>query len=137
MPKVEQDLLSLMEDSMDGGPPSVGSGELPVASPLPASTPLTKAQKDQLQKVGMSSFTLKYCLNFCSQSQREKTRKRGKLSPAIFSIRERFAKTSRCRIPTRRSAKFPAWLATRWVLLSFLLANFLFLSSFVVAATHC
>lgn len=51
VPKVEQDILSLMEDSMDGGPPSVGSGELPVASPIPSSTPLTKAQKDQLQKV--------------------------------------------------------------------------------------
>lgn len=28
----------LMEDSLDGGPPSVGSGEIPTASPMPGNS---------------------------------------------------------------------------------------------------
>lgn len=45
-PKVEQDILSLMEDSMDGGPPSVGSGDVPTQSPIPTiQTPLSLGKK--------------------------------------------------------------------------------------------
>ena len=44
--KVDQDILSLMEDSLDGGPPSVGSGDIPAQSPLPAmQTPLSLGKK--------------------------------------------------------------------------------------------
>ncbi|KAK6643901.1 hypothetical protein RUM43_000166 [Polyplax serrata] len=50
-PKVEQDLLSLMEDSLDGGPPSVGSGDIPAQSPLPTmQTPLSLGKKKGKEK---------------------------------------------------------------------------------------
>lgn len=38
------DVDMIMDDSLDGGPPSVGSGEIPVLVPTPgASTPATPA----------------------------------------------------------------------------------------------
>lgn len=49
-PKIEQEMLSLMEDSLDGGPPSVGSGDIPPQSPLPTSTPLTGNKKVRKKK---------------------------------------------------------------------------------------
>ncbi|EEB13504.1 predicted protein [Pediculus humanus corporis] len=49
--KVDQDILSLMEDSLDGGPPSVGSGDIPAQSPLPAmQTPLSLGKKKGKEK---------------------------------------------------------------------------------------
>ncbi|KAL0270693.1 UNVERIFIED_CONTAM: hypothetical protein PYX00_008011 [Menopon gallinae] len=50
-PKVDQDMLNLMEDSLDGGPPSVGSGDIPAQSPLTnMSTPLSGNKKLSMQK---------------------------------------------------------------------------------------
>ncbi|KAL3278904.1 hypothetical protein HHI36_016424 [Cryptolaemus montrouzieri] len=48
------DMDILIEDSMDGGPPSVGSGELPPVTPNPStttSTPSTSKKKSQKNKV--------------------------------------------------------------------------------------
>ncbi|KAK9878876.1 hypothetical protein WA026_003705 [Henosepilachna vigintioctopunctata] len=48
------DMDLLIEDSMDGGPPSVGSGDIPPVTPNPgstASTPLTSKKKSQKNKV--------------------------------------------------------------------------------------
>lgn len=98
IPKVEQEILSLMEDSLDGGPPSVGSGDIPTQSPMPVSTPLT-GNKKVSSCFGLDCFKCGHeiiylqayllFLFFCS-CRKQKTRMQRSWSLDIFYIQAKF-----------------------------------------------
>lgn len=112
-PKVEQDMLNLMEDSLDGGPPSVGSGDIPAQSPLPnMSTPLSGNKK-----VRFYIFIKNWNLTVIFRSQCRKIRRkiRQSWSQVTSYIQVRSGREFVLLIRKLALAKLAEWSEMRWV----------------------
>lgn len=62
------DMEMLMEDSLDGGPPSVGSGDIPAAIVTPGNTVATPASSKKVSDSAINWGVMSMvCVNFCER----------------------------------------------------------------------